>query len=300
MDRHDVIPHFLDVMEAGSTPGNGWFTNYALRPGEIIQIIYPDDTLSKSKKFIEYEVLVYHREDDTVVSKMYHNVVALSSFGGLADRTFATFRPSSGGTEGMEPQPGSWVAVQCLSGEHAQAVIVGGLRDDRDDDSARKDRGHHLESVFNGVNFSVESDGSWTITRTGATGPDGKFLSSDDEKARGTKLQVLKNGNVVVATPGNAQTLTLDHENGIVRLQGDVDLTLVGSKIHAGENADQPAVLGQVLVQVLTNVLTQLAAHNHPHPLGPTGPPVNAPAFTQIQSQLSTILSKFIYVKENP
>ena len=101
--------------------------------------------------------------------------------------------------------------------------------------------------------------------------------------------------------------LSIDNKGGmIVNVDDDVDYITNGSdynittetgEIHLGNGSDEePLVLGDTLVELLNELCTELQKMNHPTPAGPSGPPVNAPAFASIAAKLKTILSKKNFV----
>ena len=101
--------------------------------------------------------------------------------------------------------------------------------------------------------------------------------------------------------------LSIDNKGGmIVNVDDDVDYITNGSdynittetgEIHLGNGSDEePLVLGDTLVELLNQLCTELQKMNHPTPAGPSGPPVNAPAFASIAAKLQTILSKKNFV----
>src|SRR6185369_14541353 len=82
----EVIPSFLaftSVQELERYDGQA-FGNYLLRPGEVKKVIYPEDPGNLSG-FIEYDVWVQHRENNTAVSLIYHNCLSNNPLAGLAD-----------------------------------------------------------------------------------------------------------------------------------------------------------------------------------------------------------------------
>lgn len=50
-----LLPHYLSPQGPASPDS---FSDYLLKPGEVVGIIYPEDPLSISKKLIEYDVEV--------------------------------------------------------------------------------------------------------------------------------------------------------------------------------------------------------------------------------------------------
>ena len=57
------------------------------------------------------------------------------------------------------------------------------------------------------------------------------------------------------------------------------------------QNATEPLILGDTLQGLLEELIGAINALTVPTPVGPSGPPINAPQFSAIQSKLSTMLS---------
>jgi hypothetical protein len=87
-----VIPAFLDLAVPRRFSDGGAFNEPFLRMGEVQDIIYPDDKRSRSKKFVEYRVLVQRRANGTGNTKVYENCMLWNPLAGLADRCEFTLR----------------------------------------------------------------------------------------------------------------------------------------------------------------------------------------------------------------
>jgi len=301
----EVIPSFHQTRKVGAHEANNrGFDNTMLRAGEVKAIIYPEDTNSRSKKWIEYDVLVSHRENGTSVTKLYHNCILANDLQGLADSSFRTLRvdvpPPGSITDSfsqLKPGDGSRVLLLCINGDTANAVIISGLRNSSEDDLGVKDLGHHLDYEFNGVHLSIQDDGSFSITKNGPTTPAGDFDSArGTAEANGTVVEVDVDGSFRVSTKDNAQSVVIDNKAGTITVSGDQDLTLNADTIHIGTKATEAAVLGNTLVSLLSSMVDAITAITHICPVGTSGPPVNTPAFKALQAQLQTALSSFVTV----
>lgn len=309
MESRDIVPSFYETRSVGdSGPATDGYGNHLLRLGEVKRVIYPEHKDSRSQKFIEYDVLVQHRENGTAVTKMYHNCFLADPLGGFSDYSFRSLRvdeartgEASDDAKTVELGFGSKVLILCISGSHAEAIIISGIPDDRRSDRGRKSKGHHLEWVFNGVATTISDDGSFSIEYRGPTTSQGKPSPKADAKASGTTIKVKANGNFEVYTKDRKQVVEINHEKGTISVLGDKDLTIHGSTIHVGSGADEPAVLGNTLVKLMSQLLDLLVTDTHPTPIGiPTGPSLQAPAYQALKLQLDTALSKFITVKRTP
>lgn len=89
--------------------------------------------------------------------------------------------------------------------------------------------------------------------------------------------------------------------NGDVRMTtNDNNIFLLGGsgEIYLNtESTNEPLVRGNSLIEILKEILTELAKETHPTPAGPSGPPINAPAYTAIINKLDTILSTLNYTE---
>jgi len=305
----DIIPSFYKATPVrGIYPNNGgMFDNNLLRIGEIKTIIYPEDKKSRSRKFIEYDVLVQHRGNGTAVTKLYNNCLAQNSMGGLADYCVQLFRaPEQNQTTGTQVSPinlgnGSKVLLLCINGDQANPVIIGGIRDHRQDDKGRKAKGVHMDWEFNGVHLNISDDGSFSVEYKGPTKAEGKpDAGKGSSSTAGTKISVANDGTFTVATKDQKQSVVIDHKAGTITVTGDKDLTLHAEKIHIGNDAGEKAVLGDTLVSLLEELIDAITTQTHPTPTGPSGPPINAAKFKVLKSRLKTALSQFITVKKTP
>jgi hypothetical protein len=290
-------------------PMDDQFGNNILRNGEVKRIIYPEDPTSRTKKFVEYDVLVAHRANGTAVTKMYSNCLHINSLSSLADYSYQTLRvdkPKPGATADedssmIENRLGSKVLVLCINGASSEPVIIGGIRDDSQSDVGRKDRGVHMDWEFNGVHVSIADDGSYSVEYKGPTTTRGE-LDPDrgKDESTGTKVSVSANGTFKVATKSDKQSVVIDHSAGTITVTGDKDLTLKADKIHIGGGADEHAVLGDTLVDLMGNLIDLMVTEQHPTAVGPSGPPLNAPAYKALKLRLQTALSQFTFVKKVP
>lgn len=303
----EVIPSFLaftSVQELERYDGQA-FGNYLLRPGEVKKVIYPEDPGNLSG-FIEYDVWVQHRENNTAVSLIYHNCLSNNPLAGLADHFVMTYRtdPKAGVTKNSQQSivdgVGSKVLLLCINGERASARIVGGIRDSRSNDRGRKAKGHHLEFEFNGVRFEIGDAGGLRVSVNGKTAADGTLDPKADKAGVGTYLEIGANGTWTAATKDGKQSVVIDHKAGTIKVNAEKRLTLTSDAIDIGDGADQAAVCGDELVEVLSDILDEIVAQKFINGAGTTGPPLNLAKFKAIRARLKgKILSQFIKVKKS-
>jgi phage baseplate assembly protein gpV len=296
----DVIPSFYQTRDVGasSIPMGGAFSNDLLRPGVVVRLIKPSEQRSRTKRFNEYDVLVQHREGDSAVTKMYHNCLLTNPLAGFADKAVWTLRPApQQGRSGADADLsfGSQVTVLCLNGEHAAALIVGGVRNDRDSDNEAL--GHHMVLEFNGVEFKANDDGSWTLTNKGKTAADGTADPARDAAGAGTTVKVEANGNFEARTAGG-QFIQIDHKAGKVTVNGKGLVEVIADRINHGAGADEPHVLGNKLTKLLLDIIQLILKPDHYMTVvGPTVGNIHTPEWLDIIKRLEEILSHQSFVK---
>lgn len=214
-----VVPSGQNAYGRGSPQDIGFFSNVALRMGEVKDIVYPDDPKSITKTLVEYSVEVQQRDGRRAgTTRVYTGCLTMNLFGGVADTFRYTLRKddqSNTGKDGIGV--GSKVLLLCVNGQTTRAMIVGGLRDLKVDDQQKdlKDDGHNLFFEFNGFSVRINKDGEAKIAFRGATKIDGT-LDTDagaDDKKGPTTVEFLKNGNLKVYTKDDKQHVLIDHEN---------------------------------------------------------------------------------------
>lgn len=295
----ETVPSFYKTAPVGEYPryDGEAFSNFLLRSGEVKRIIKPTDSKSRTKKFLEYDVLVEHRENGTATSKIYRNCLNFNSFCGLADKHIMTLRIDD--TEKTSANPitangfGSKVILLCLNGEHSQALILGGIRHDGDSDIGLE--GVTDIRVFNGTAIKIKNDGSYSIQVDGATKADGT-ARDDRVDGGGSSVQVAANGDITISTADNAQAIVVSNSDRTISVAADQDLVVDGTQIHIGKGATEPGVLGNQLANLLTQVLTLCASIASGLPSPGQGASLTAQAMS-LTAQVSTVLSTSVTVK---
>lgn len=278
--------------------------NVRLRFGEVKREILPTSKESYSKKYREYEVLVQHYEGGGVTHRVYHNCMVLNSLCGLGDHSDTALRISD--KEDFQLGNGSRVFLLCVEGNDARAVIIGGPQQRLD-----KSVGIHKEVEFNGVNFQVNDDGSWTLLNKGKTNNDGSMHDKADEDGAGTQVRVESNGNFSINTQNGKCAISVNHKSGTIDIQANDNFTIKtsqafieadsltvdasttninSSSVGVGANATSPAVLGDRLAAILAQVFGTI---------GPTLPtPPQQAAVAAGAAQLATILSSSVRIAQ--
>ena len=258
-----VVPSYFNVGHKGSNEKNKNQHNTALRMGEVRKIVYPDDVLSISKRYVEYSVSVFHRDGDSpTTSSIYNGCTVSNLFGGFADELTYTLRNDNQTVNGIGV--GSKVLLMCINGQTSDAFIVGGIRDVNtgyENDKDHRNEGHNLFFEFNGIQFAINNDGEMKLTFRGATKTDSTLRDDAVASAEGSYIQIDRQGSIKIATPSEDQFITVDHQNRRIEIQaqsqwntvvhGETNLTADGlvnirsAGVHVGD-ATNRWMLGDV------------------------------------------------------
>lgn len=257
-----MIPHYLQNQPS---PIPDTFGDTLLRQGQITDIIWPEDPRSLNKRLTEYEVLIQHRDpgSDTGTGRIYR-ATRLNDLCGFRDRSRQRLRYAKADKEGRSK--GSGVVVLCLNGEHAQAVILGGLRDERDTDVGWRDSGIVWDWEENGVTASINEAGEFAFKRGGPTDIDGKQ----------------EEGNVVEIRTDTGK-LIVQPENGLQIGEGTEKLPKF-STYRQAEGA-----MHQNIQNTLLTMATALNSIAVLHLIPIIGPILATPAFGQLGTVMSTL-----------
>ena len=225
-----VIPSILGVQSQGYRQDSGTQTNLALRFGEVVDIVYPTDKRNSNGIVIEYVVDVQHQDGTGAGSKVTYNSIQLSNlFGGIADILKFTLRPAP---KSNSPQPGqlgmgSKVLVLCINGDKHQAMILGGLRDNANDQTQdQSSDGHNLFFEFNGIQAAINDDGELTVTYNGKTTIDGSLDSNANSSAQGSTIVMSKDGSITTTSPDGKQIIKVNHDDHKVEITADQEMTV--------------------------------------------------------------------------
>lgn len=297
----DVVPGIYSTKRVGKEPFfDGYlFANTKLRSGEVIAIVPPTSERSVSKLWLEYDVLVPQYESGTVAHKLYRNCILINSLAGGGDHSSWKLRASTKPYTEIGKTDGSRVLILCVEGSNNQAIIIGGLRDERCGKD-KEELGQHYEFEYNGVNFQINDDGSCVLQQKGKTTNLG-LPHEDRNEGSGTSIEIKADGTYIVKTKDDNQSLTINNSNNSITINSDKKITIQGDKICLGNSASDPAVLGNELVVILKELLlacqtmTMFSVAGSPLPL--TSPPVNAPVFASISAKLDKILSQQTFLK---
>ncbi len=106
-----------------------------------------------------------------------------------------------------------------------------------------------------------------------------KDLSIDDKESS------------IIYKKGEGLTILDEFENNVILNKDNIQIKSGGKKIVL-QDGKEPLVLGDTLQSLMEQLIVQVEAIVVPTAFGPSGVPVNIPAFEGIKNQLSTMLSK--------
>jgi hypothetical protein len=250
-----VPPSFvIEDLSAPVASPNGIDLRYAeneLRLGQVSEVYAPTDSRNRSKKFYEYDVLMFIANKNTTSSTKMVRALAMDTFGAVADTVSYTFRKTTAkNVPSLKFNKGSRVLVLCVNSDIHQSVIIGGYPNNNIV-PPKEDLGHHLSFEFNGVQFNIDKDGQVTIKRRGPTNDDGTVVS-DQEANGGATVLMTSDGSVSVQSGnGNHVKVDLDATNGSLNLS-----CTEGVIINSGQYS---MVQGENLATAITSLMTAIA-----------------------------------------
>lgn len=224
LENGAVLPHGLLSDNAGAMMEgfNKSYKNFPLRVG-VVTASYPtSDSRNRSKLTTEYDVIVIEQNADVGATTIqYRNCMSAEGLGSIADYfekalRFQKKKTTKGDSTNTKGQNGAIVLLLCLDGMSDKGIIVGALTHP-DRKTNLKDQGPLLTGEYNGVNITVNTDGSATFIFKGATDNDGNII----DKSQGpTTVKVEKDGSYQV----DHKTIKQRFDKG-----GDASLTADGN-----------------------------------------------------------------------
>lgn len=173
----------------------------------VINIIYPDEVKSLTKKVIEYDVLVTNMDRDKGMNvSVFRNCRLSDRFGGSNNSEVMTLTPARKDSAGNY-EKGSVVLIECIAGntDNGMATIIGGINVSAIN-AYKKDDGQFYEFYFNGLRQKIDKDGAFTLEFNSFVDVDGKKVN---EAAAGTKININKDG-IIRISDNKGQFFELD------------------------------------------------------------------------------------------
>lgn len=255
-----VLPSYLMFQQDSQPLRERLSTEFAMRPGVVVQKYAPDSDDSYSKKYWEYDVQVVMQDGagEQPTTRIYSHCPIVSMYGGVADYDYWAPRieepkkTDAGATEesGVKYDPdspnlGSNVLVMCINAEASKGYIVGALHHEKSGDPPKElGDGPYREVQYNGVNLKINKDGELFVHRKGPTKIDGEPVNNDGDKVKQPQLSIDKNGLVTVKTGDGKQVIKLDLDNGKLEILADKGVTVEVSQGKLETKASQGVKLG--------------------------------------------------------
>lgn len=190
-----VFPSFLTSTQTQGHHDS--FEDYALKVGRVTAVYPPNDPQNANRQFTEYDVsALVSQGAGPATESTYYRCIVMSVFGGIADYSRWTPRVSLKNNQDGTFTPGSRVLIACLNGNQRVTYIVGGIPNPNGALNEEKTlESPYNVSEFNGVNFRITSDGSYTITRKG---PTDDYGTVKDTTAGQSILAFRANGDIFI------------------------------------------------------------------------------------------------------
>lgn len=222
-----ALPSYLGV--SFEEPSGGTLTDTTLRLGEVVQAFAPNDPSNKgssrNRQWV-YIVNVTYRDGSGVRSIVPYRCTMADVFGGLGDHFRHTVRKTDTGESGGFAK-GAQVLVLCQNGDKSTAVIIGGVRNSKDETSDPNDT--FLDFVFNGVHVSIDKDGALSLTVSGATKLDGSPDDNRDSNNHGSSVSLSKAG-VITVTDANGDSVVISPVDKSITVKAGDAVTEVENK----------------------------------------------------------------------
>lgn len=271
LENGTVMPHgLLACNPADFLRGfNKSYNNTTLRFG-VIKKIYPvGDPNNISKLTTEYDVDVIEQDMNRGIAPItYKNCLTVDALGSIPDYFEKNVRAQTQSDNLQLPitagQNGATVLVLCLDATTGKGVVLGGLNHP-DRPTKLTSAEPQLYGEYNGINVSINPDGSGTLLVQGATDNNGNVVNPQGS----ITIQAQANGQLNITCTGPANIIA----QGVT--------TVDGSHINLGQSALEAVIKGNTFAQIYNN-------HYHIGDLGfPTSIP-NEPMNPALSTHVST------------
>lgn len=229
-----IIASFLGAAPRGmSNVGDSFFDNGLLRMGEVKKRILPSNPKSNTKKLVEYDVEVVHRNGMDASATTTYRCLAGNGFGGLADKTDVSYRIDTSRTKGSSGN-GARVLILCINGDQSKGIILGGIDPE---EAKHEEKGHHYIFEFNGIRFAINDEGEAELIHRGPTNNDGS-VKEQYEPQSGSAIKLTKDGSISI-TDQKGQSIELNAQDesleGLVNKRLFIDINGT-AELSSGED----------------------------------------------------------------
>ncbi|CAB4185223.1 hypothetical protein UFOVP1492_98 [uncultured Caudovirales phage] len=123
--------------------------------------------------------------------------------------------------------------------------------------------------------------------------PVSKELIPDSERPKPDAVVLLTPAGQKILLDGGGKLVRVEDANGNAVLLSEAGISVISDSIFLGseEAAAEKAALGETLKAKLESCLDNIAQLTVPTAMGPSGTPINTPAFQQLKATLGEILS---------
>lgn len=281
LDNGTVLPSGL-LSQQGTAESiaafNRSYRDTRLKAGIVSKTYDVNDPANQNGLCTEYDVITIEQfENKGSTSILYRNCISTQGFGSIADFLEFNLRAKTTqlapGSPTFGNQDGSIVLIQCLDGIGNKAVVVGNL--------IHPDRTTKIQSVdpqlagsYNGINFAINPDGSFSIIFNGKTNnkgvpadsslntvlqikPDGGFQLNNPkvsiEGSASGDLTITANGDTNITTQG--KTTITSTGDIVANTQGDANITASGNAVVQASQIELNGTAGQVLTNLTDPVI---------------------------------------------
>lgn len=235
MNNSGVIPPSWISIGQPTNFRDVFYNNFSLKVGQIIKINYPDDKQNSNTNNITYDVITQDQFDDTRHTTVFSNCSMMNVFGGVADYTNYTLRPNIEDLLSFKLKDGplkdtdfkkllgSSVLLLCLGGAASNPIIIGSLKNPflnqnpnyNKELKESKDKGHHLQFSFNGINFDINKFGEMKLNFFGPTNSQGVLRGSANDTEKGGVNNDDPNSSITGDTKASGSFIQIDKKGDI-------------------------------------------------------------------------------------
>jgi len=172
-------------------------------------------------------------------------------------------------------------------------LSTGHLTNDDTDKQKEEKKAPILEHIDDdGSSIYLTTNQELVFTPAVESEVDGLNVNTPDEAKNFSGKNILLDSDRILFNTKNNGSIGIFSSNNIA-LSSVTSVIVESPSIKIGSNnAEESMVLGNKLEALLDELITAINAMTVPTPVGPSGPPINAPQFSGIKAKLKTMLSE--------
>jgi len=223
-----IIPSSLFEGRDESLTNVNTTKNTALRLGIVLAVYDIEDEQNTSKLGPEYDVMTVEQNGNLGANtSIYKNCLTFDGFGGVADYFQMKLRPvkdpkKTKSRGSFKEETGSIVLILCVDSSSEKAIILKSMQNPSKQ-VLTKEKGHHLEGEYNGINYVINKDGEFTVTFRSATNDDG---TAKDEEAGGSFIKLDKTGSIEL-NDNKTESIKIDKTAQTISIKSEKDTSIV-------------------------------------------------------------------------